>query len=113
MHILAFDPLAFVVVVLCLAFVICVHLFAGRPILFLILTIGRATIGEYAARAGGLQGKGAKTKLANAETRDIGQASASSSFQSSEKAAIRSRLATNKVCFFSIANEIMDCGSID
>ena len=113
MHILALTLTAFVMAVLCLLLLVSVRLLAAKAIRFLVLAVGNAIDGEFLVLARGLQGKSVKTTLANAETTDMGQASAFSAFQSKAKGAIRSSLATNDVNFFSVTNEMTDRGPID
>ena len=113
MHILALDPLAFVMAALCLLFLFSVRPFAANAIRFLALAVGKAIAGIFSPLARGLQGECAKTTFANAETMNMGQASASSAFQSKAESTIRSSVAANDVNCFSVTNEMTELGLID
>ena len=113
MHIYALVALAFVMAVLCLAFVIRVQPFANKAIRFLALAVRKAIDGEYAALAAGFQEESAIAKFADIKAMTVAQSSASFPFPLKAGWRSEASLATNDVNCFSVTNEMTDLGSID
>ena len=108
MHMLALGPLAFVMAVLCLLFLVSLRLLAAKAIRRLVRALGNAIDGEYAALAGGLQGKGARTILACPQTMNRRHAGASSSFPVWQIANARQVQDANDNGLFSDTGETVD-----